>query len=128
MRADLLTTFGRIMQFIDHGFEPNELAKVVEFALCKSLPRKEQDSFFQSRIIRPINPREVGSFKVRWGKVGDYCDYFTAERIDYIEPLPETGRTPSSNTTEAFGVHPGKPGAQESLRAQAAQRLARSAA
>ena len=87
MRADPQSVFSRIMQFIDHDFVPDKVARAVEFASFESLSRKEQDGFFPSGRLRPANTMDTGAFKVRRGKVGGYSDYFTDEQTGHIDAL-----------------------------------------
>jgi hypothetical protein len=87
MRAEPASIFSRIMQFIDHDFAADKLARAVEFASFESLARKEQDGFFQSGRLRPADTKDIGAFKVRRGKVGGYSDYFTAEQTEQIDTI-----------------------------------------
>jgi hypothetical protein len=87
LRADPVTSLGRIIEFLDHSFRHEDLVKAVEFASFDSLSRKEKEGFFSSGRMRPADPEEAGSFKVRRGKVGGYRDYFTAEQNDRIDAL-----------------------------------------
>ncbi|MGA9290136.1 MAG: sulfotransferase domain-containing protein, partial [Anaerobacillus sp.] len=87
LRADPVVSLGRIIEFLDHAFSHEDLAKAVEFASFDSLSRKEKEGFFSSGRLRPADPEETGSFKVRRGKVGGYRDYFTAEQNDRIDTL-----------------------------------------
>ena len=59
----------------------------MEFAAFDSLSRKEKEGFFSSGRLRPADPEDAGSFKVRRGKIGGYRDYFTAEQNDRIDTL-----------------------------------------
>jgi hypothetical protein len=87
LRAESLVTLGKIISFLDRDFSHEQLLKAVEFASFDSLSRKEKTGFFQSGSMRPTDPRDSGSFKVRRGKVGGYRDYFTAEQNDLIDLL-----------------------------------------
>jgi len=87
LRAEPVTVLGRIIRFLDHEFSYEDLVKAVEFASFDSLSRKEKEGFFSSGRLRPANPEDTGSFKVRRGKVGGYRDYFTAEQNDRIDTL-----------------------------------------
>lgn len=95
VRADAVDVLGRVMQFIDGGFEQDDLLRAVEFASFDSLSRKEVNGFFHSGRLRPANPRDTGSFKVRRGKVGGYRDYFSPEQIETIDQLVRENLDPS---------------------------------
>ena len=87
LRAEPVASLGRIIEFLDHAFSHKDLVMAVEFASFDSLSRKEKEGFFTSGRLRPADPGETGSFKVRRGKVGGYRDYFTAEQNDRIDAL-----------------------------------------
>jgi hypothetical protein len=87
LRAEPLATLGDIMRFLDREFSHTQLLKAVDFASFDSLSRKEKTGFFQSGSMRPTDPRDSRSFKVRRGKVGGYRDYFTEEENHTIDAL-----------------------------------------
>ena len=87
MRAEPLITLGTIMRFLDRPFTDDELRKAVEFASFDSLSRKEKEGFFASGRMRPTNPEDANTFKVRRGKVGGYRDYFTEEEIATLSSM-----------------------------------------
>ena len=87
LHAEPLATLGEIMRFLDHEFSHTQLLKAVEFASFDSLSSKEKNGFFQSGSMRPADPRDSGSFKVRRGKVGGYRDYFTEAENQAIDAL-----------------------------------------
>jgi hypothetical protein len=87
MRAEPLITLGKIMPFIDRPFNEDELQQAVDFASFDSLSRKEKDGFFTSGRMRPTNPNDAGSFKVRRGRVGGYTDYFTEQENAFIDAM-----------------------------------------
>jgi hypothetical protein len=57
----------------------------VAFAQFDRLKQREAESFYQSEILRPGDPAEPNSFKVRRGQVGGYKDELTAEEIDRLD-------------------------------------------
>jgi Sulfotransferase domain len=87
IRTEPVNTLGKIMPFIDRPFDEDELRQAVEFASFDSLSRKEKDGFFTSGRMRPTNPDDAGTFKVRRGKVGGYRDYFTEEENVAIDAM-----------------------------------------
>jgi Sulfotransferase domain len=99
LRADPVSNLGSIIEFLDHRFRHEDLVKAVEFASFESLSRKEKEGFFASGRLRPVNPQESGSFKVRRGKIGGYRDYFTAEQNDRIDMLVRRQLHPSIGYT-----------------------------
>jgi alcohol sulfotransferase len=87
MRSEPVTTLGRIMRFLDRPFSEEELRQAVAFASFDSLARKEKEGFFDSGRMRPTDPNDAGSFKVRRGKVGGYRDYFTDAENAVIDTI-----------------------------------------
>jgi hypothetical protein len=95
LRAEPLITLGEVMRFLDRDFSEEQLLRAVEFASFDSLSRKEKNGFFQSGRLRPTDPRDSGTFKVRRGKVGGYRDYFMEEEIETIDALVRNGLDPA---------------------------------
>lgn len=95
LRAEPLATLGEVMRFLDRDFSRELLQQAVEFASFDNLSRKEKNGFFQSGRMRPADPLDSGSFKVRRGKVGGYRDYFTAEQNEAIDVLVRNGLDPA---------------------------------
>jgi hypothetical protein len=95
LRAEPLITLGETMRFLDRDFSPEQLLKAVEFASFDSLSRKEKTGFFHSGSMRPADPRDASSFKVRRGKVGGYRDYFSDEENQTIDALLENTLNPA---------------------------------
>jgi hypothetical protein len=95
LRADPVGTLGQVMEFIDPGFDEAALREAVEFASFDNLARKESSGFFQSGRMRPADPKDSGSFKVRRGKVGGYRDYFSPEQAEEIDKLVRENLDPS---------------------------------
>ena len=87
LRAEPVIALGNIMHFIDSPFDTDELQQAVEFASFDSLSRKEKDGFFSSGRMRPTNPDDSDSYKVRRGRVGGYTDYFTEEENAVIDTM-----------------------------------------
>ena len=88
MREDTAAVLDEVMRFIDdHPFTPERITASVEFAAFENLAKKEASGFFAGGRLRPTDPGDTGSFKVRRGKVGGYRDYFSAEQLDVIDAL-----------------------------------------
>lgn len=81
MRAEPVEALDRVMTFLDHGFERHVTEASVEFASFDSLSRKEVDGFFKSNKLKPSNPDDGDSYKVRRGKIGGCQDYFIGVRM-----------------------------------------------
>ena len=87
MRAEPVEVLDRVMTFLDRGFERRAIDDSVEFASFNSLSRKEADGFFKSNKLKPSNPDDVDSYKVRRGKIGGYRDYFNEDQNARIDRL-----------------------------------------
>lgn len=61
------------------------LGDCVEFASFENMRRTELSDGFRHERLRPADPANPDSFKVRRGKAGGFVDYFSAEEIDYID-------------------------------------------
>jgi hypothetical protein len=59
----------------------------VAFASFDNLKRREAEGYFTSSKLRPGNPNEPNSFKVRKGKVGGYREHFSAAELASIDAL-----------------------------------------
>lgn len=87
MQAAPVEVLDRAMAFLDRGFERHVIEGSVEFASFDSLSRKEADGFFKSNKLKPSNPDDGDSYKVRRGKIGGYRDYFNDDQIARIDRL-----------------------------------------
>ncbi len=61
------------------------LEEVVEQASFRNMRKAELQDSFKHERLRPADPANPDSFKVRRGKVGGFVDYFSAEDIAYID-------------------------------------------
>lgn len=67
--------------------EPSDalLDDVVESASFRNMRKAEMQDSFKHERLRPADPKNPESFKVRRGKVGGYVDYLSAEDIAYVD-------------------------------------------
>ena len=88
---DLRTTpereLARLFTFIEGKADAAEIAAAVAFAAFEAMKQKEAASFFKSDKLRPGDPEDPQSFKVRKGKVGGYREHFTADELARIDAL-----------------------------------------
>lgn len=89
--------------------DPDEdlVRNVVEKASFRNMRKAElQDSFHHERL-RPADPNNPESFKVRRGKVGGYVDYLSDEDIAYVDDYIDRNLDPyfscyySANVTQS---------------------------
>jgi hypothetical protein len=61
------------------------LDRAIEFAAFQNMRRIEQDGLAPGRKLRPGDPQDEESFKVRRGKVGGFVDYLNPEDCAYVD-------------------------------------------
>ena len=84
-------------------FAEEEIRAAVAFAAFDSLREKEARGFFRSGRLRPGDPGDPDSFKVRRGRVGGWRDYLTAEQAARVDDLVAARLDP------ALGYGAGRP-------------------
>ena len=77
----------RIFTFIEGQADPDEIKAAVDFASFEQMKQKEAANFFTSEKLRPGDPADPQSFKVRKGKVGGYREHFSAAELARIDAL-----------------------------------------
>ena len=67
--------------------DPDEtlLQEIVEKASFRNMRKAELHDSFGHERLRPADPHNPESFKVRRGKVGGYVDYLSSEDIAYVD-------------------------------------------
>jgi hypothetical protein len=61
------------------------LRSAIEFASFENMKRMEAADGFQSPILRPRDPSDPESFKVRKGRVGGYMEHFGSADLEYTD-------------------------------------------
>jgi alcohol sulfotransferase len=84
-------------------FAEEEIRAAVAFAAFDSLREKEARGFFRSGRLRPGDPGDPDSFKVRRGRVGGWRDYLTAGQAARVDDLVAARLDP------ALGYGAGRP-------------------
>ena len=86
LRAD---TRGKFFQLLEHiGFDTiNEdfVVKAIEFAEFENMKKMEAEDRFKTNILRPGDPSDPDSYKVRRGEIGGYVRYFREEELPLLE-------------------------------------------
>jgi hypothetical protein len=85
MKADTAGELEKLLRFM--GIEPNpqHVAAAVAFSDFDNMRRMEQNREFSKAMMRPGDPADANSFKVRKGKVGGYLEHFGAADLAYLE-------------------------------------------
>lgn len=85
-RRDPLASFSRVLRFLDGRLVDNGLVEEsVAFADFGNMRTMERRGEINRPMLRPGNPADLESYKVRRGVVGGYADYLTSDDIAYID-------------------------------------------
>ena len=106
LRARPTTTLAEVAAFFDAPADPAEIEAAVAFASLDALRAKERAGFFTGDILRPTDPSDPQSFKVRQGKVGGYRLELTPEQIAEVDTIVATELTPDHGYGAGTGVEP----------------------
>jgi hypothetical protein len=85
VRARPVESLLRVVGFLGDPFSKDEVEAAIAFADFDNLKALERADFFQSSRLRPRDPDDPDSFKVRRGVVGGYADYFDAREVAEME-------------------------------------------
>jgi len=88
LRLRTENTFQNLLRFI--GLDqaaPEPVREAVAFASFEQMQHLEATGRFDSPVLKPQDPEEPESFKVRRGKVGGYLDYLSDADIAYLEQM-----------------------------------------
>jgi hypothetical protein len=107
LRAQPVERLTEMSRFLGAPFTRETIQEAVDVADFENLKELERTDFFKNSRLRPRNPDDPDSFKVRRGKVEGYRDYFSVEQIDAMESLlrerlaPEFGYCSESGDSKA---------------------------
>jgi alcohol sulfotransferase len=87
MRTDPHAALAEIVRFLDIPADQARIAEAVAYASYDRMKQKEAEQGFRTsgNRLKPGDPDNPDSFKVRRAKVGGYRDYFTNEQIEAID-------------------------------------------
>jgi hypothetical protein len=85
LRHDAKPHLKRIAQFMGEEFEEAAYDDAIDFASFERMQEKERADFFGNERLRPGDPDNPDSFKVRRGKIGGYRDYLSDEEVAWVE-------------------------------------------
>lgn len=86
LKCDTVNKLIELIHFIGFDKIREDLAKqAVEFAEFDNMKEMEAAGEFKNKILRPVNPSDPDSFKVREGRVGGYKRYFSEERLSQLD-------------------------------------------
>ncbi|MGB0716035.1 MAG: sulfotransferase domain-containing protein [Phycisphaerae bacterium] len=88
LRSDPVQGLTGVVQFLQFQRSSVEsVQRAVDFASFDNMRQMEQKGQFTKKMMRPGDPADKESFKVRKGKVGGYTEYLSAEDLDYIQQV-----------------------------------------
>jgi hypothetical protein len=66
------------------------IQEAVDFSRFENMKKMEARGEFQKKSLRPGDPEDADSFKVREGKVGGYMRHFSEQDLEYIRQAMES--------------------------------------
>lgn len=94
LRTDQPMTLRHLLHFLGEMPTDSELADCIEFASVENMRRLEQEGGTLGSRLRPADPENPDSFKVRRAKVGGFHDYFSPAELDVIDSLVKKDLSP----------------------------------
>lgn len=86
MHADTEGELRRVVEFLGlDGIRDAIIRQAVEFSSFGNMRRMESEDALGSARLRPGDPDDPESFKVRRGQVGGYVDYLDAEDVEHLD-------------------------------------------
>ena len=95
MRRNTPDVLHRILRFANTDASEAEVLEATEFTSFDRLRDAERTNSFNSYRLRPGNPGDPESFKVRRAKIFGYLDYFDAEEVNELERIVTEKLDPS---------------------------------
>lgn len=87
LKANPIGEMAKVCEFLGDSFDNAAIAEAVEFCSFANLQKREQEGFYSNGALRPADPSDPNSFKVRRGKVGGYRDYFSDDELEAMSKL-----------------------------------------
>jgi hypothetical protein len=60
-------------------------AEAIEFSKFENMKKMEAEDQFNTNILRPGDPSDPDSYKVRKGEVGGYMNYFSEDELPFLD-------------------------------------------
>ncbi|MGF7163453.1 hypothetical protein FHS85_005121 [Rhodoligotrophos appendicifer] len=97
IRQEPETELARVTSFLGERFSADEIAEAVEFCAFENLQRREREHYYVNSGLRPTDPSDPRSFKVRRGKMHGYLDYFDTEQLAVLKKIVDDQLDPRWN-------------------------------
>ena len=102
LKSDTVGRLRSLLEFLNFSiFDEALVREAVTFAEFEKMKKMEATGAFGTKILKPGNPLDPDSFKVRKGKVGDYVNHFSDEDLILLD-------TAVSDLDPFFGYQTGK--------------------
>jgi len=86
LKSDTAGRLSSLLKFLDFSiFDEAIVRQAVSFAEFEKMKKMEAKGAFGTKILKPGDPQDPDSFKVRKGKVGDYVNHFSHEDLIQID-------------------------------------------
>jgi len=109
VQTDPVAQLRRVLDFMGLSAIPDAVVKeAAEYASFANMQKIEGGEQSQSYKLKPGDPSDLNSFKVRRGKVGGYRDELTPAEIAQLE------RKMAASLTDYFGYEPNAAGGRQS--------------
>lgn len=96
LHADTARELKRMLDFLQIPASEDTIPRAVEQSSFQSMLGMEKaQRFGDDHRLKPVNPTDRQTYKMRRGKVGGYVDYLTREDIHYIDQLLKEKLNPS---------------------------------
>lgn len=107
LRRDTIGELSRIIQFLELPMVPAGIESTVENTRFEKMKKREQNLEFEDPVLRPADPNDPMSYKVRKGKIGGFKEELSLDTIakarEYL--LPYRDRCFPELFTEIFEEH-----------------------
>ncbi|MGD9742952.1 MAG: sulfotransferase domain-containing protein [Dongiaceae bacterium] len=88
-------TLKRLLDFFGDSFAEAEISEAVQFCKFENLQQRERDRYYSDKALRPADPDDKNSFKVRRGKSGGYKEDLQPDQVAVLEGIMEARLDPS---------------------------------
>jgi hypothetical protein len=86
MKANSRGEFIDVLKFIGIENVDDELVKeAMEYSSFDNMKKMEKNGNFNKNLLKPTDPSDSNTYKVREGKVGSYINYFGEEDLRYLD-------------------------------------------
>lgn len=76
----------RVLSFMGVSGKDSEIiSEAIRFTSFENMRRMEIEDVFKSRNLQPADIGDEESFKTRKGEVGGYTDYFSKDKVDFMD-------------------------------------------